>query len=161
MDIIIRKQLLCFLAIIFCLLLINIGCSKKNYSGKWFSYPPNSKPHEDSWEYRGSIIITQKEKGSFTKKTHKTIQINIKDREKTEYLDDVIQIYCAGIDAVIEWGHFEKLDISLLEVGNKYEDDDYNMQLLKKGPNKLTQLKYTYDSSLRKFVRLKNGSLTN
>lgn len=147
-----------FLLIIFELL--QYGCYREAYTVQFFSYPPDSKPHEDNWEYRGTVAITQEEKGSFAKKTHKTIKINIKDRTKTDYLFDEFKFFCAGIDAVIKWEHFEKLDISLLEVGNKFEDDDYNRQLLKKGPNELIQLNYTYDPSLSKFVRSKNDNST-
>lgn len=147
------KNVLLFFSIILVALFL-YGCKGEVYSGKLFSYPPNSQPHDNNREYLGKVIVTQKENTPFTRKAHKTIRINIeKDSNQKKYLSDKLIFFCADIDPVIEWDHFENLNITLFEVGNEFADDDYNRQLIKTGPQKLIHLFYVFDPKLNKFVR--------
>jgi|GEM_PF-4716496 len=149
----IRNVDLMILLIIFLFLLI-YGCQGEDYAGEFFSYPPNTTTDSINLEYLGRFIITQKEKIPLTRKAHKNVVISIqKNADKKYYLSDKLQFYSAYIDAVIEWKQFDKLDIILYEAGNEFADDDYNRQLIIKGPNQLIHLKYTYDVKANKFIR--------
>ena len=135
-----------------------LGCKNSSYSFKAFSYPPSSKPHEANWEYSGRVIVTSREKGSLSKESEKFVQIIIKDKSKRIYLSDKLKFKCGNIDALIMWDQFEKLEVTLLEVGNKFANDDYNKELRRKGPIRLTNLKYRYDPELQEFKRLATAS---
>lgn len=130
-----------------------IGCDMKAYSTKFFSYPPKSKPHENNWQYFGSIKMVSSKKGAFSILSDKTVYLSIKDRNNKNYLSDKIQFECGGIKASIKWDQFDTLEITLNEIGSKHVNDNYNKQLLKKGPNCLKHLIYKYDSELKKFGR--------
>ena len=158
MKLLLKSKILLLLLQTLFFIFCQYGCERRPYSGKLFCYPPYCKPHEDNWEYRGSVIVTQHEKGSFAKKTHKIITIEIKDRGGTNYLSDELRFYCANIDTHIKWDQFDKIVITLFEVGNKFEDDNYNKALIENGPNKLIQLNYLFKHSTNKFVRLDSGT---
>lgn len=131
------------------------GCKKSAFPGKLFCYPPSSKPHESTWTYLGSVLVKQSEKGSFSKRSVKSIYITVRDRQEKLYLNDELEVYCAGLHIATEWDQFEELEITLIEKGNKFAEDDYNKKLIENGPNTLIQLKYSFDDSLNKFVRAK------
>jgi hypothetical protein len=107
------------------------------------------------------VIVKASEKGSFAKRSQKWIHITVRDRKEKNYLNDELEFYCAGPDIVIEWNHFEKLDITLFEKGNKFAEDDYNKQLIEKGPNTLVHLSYSFDRSINKFIRKRTNNLSD
>lgn len=123
------------------------------YTGKHFSFPPESKPHENNWRYAGQIIVSSNQT-PITKKSIKKIQIEVYDKNKTIYLRDNFQVISASIEANIFWEEFEKIQIEIIEVGNKYSKDSYNQKLLKDGPKSLFALTYQYDQKANKFKRI-------
>ena len=147
-----KKMVLCLLA----LYLPISGCPNYNYAFKVFSYPPGSKPHESDWEYFGKVVHYSKEKGPLTNKSKKYVEIVIYDREKNKLLEDKYTFQCASIEATIAWEEFEDLQISLFERGSKHAEDDYNKELLKKGPVLLIELKYKFNEATKKFERVTN-----
>lgn len=146
-----KEKLFSIIFISIAIALYLCGCGYTPYSGQAFSYPPGSKPHEDNWEYSGRVIVTSRQKGSFAKKSKKIVYIVVKDRNKHKHLSDKMRFECGSIEASITWDQFEILEIILYEVGNKFEDDDYNKELLKKGPVLLVHLRYTYDYKSKEF----------
>jgi hypothetical protein len=133
------------------LLLAFIAC-RAEYTTQHFSFPPGSKPHENDWEYTALIIVSSR-KSPITKKSKKNVHVRVYDKNKTKYLNDDLEFIGASIDAKIIWNKFEKIEIEIFEVGNKYADDQYNKQLLKSGPNSLLEITYKYESETNKFKR--------
>jgi len=151
-----NKAVKCILIVLLILIILSVGiagCNEKMYSFHSFSYPPNSMPHEDNWEYLGKVVVSSKEKGPLTQKSEKNVKITIVDKNKNVYLSDELKIISAYIEPSITWYNFEKIQIILFEVGNEFSKDAYNQNLIKKGPNRLESLKYAYDPEIKKFKR--------
>jgi hypothetical protein len=149
-----RKASLLLIVLIYMMVSISLGsCRNTSYSFRAFSYPPGSQPHQDNWEYSGTVVVTSQEKGSLSKKSAKSVYIVVKDKSKRTYLSDRLEFHCGQIDSSIKWDKFEELEIILYEVGNEFADNEYNKELLKKGPIRLCLLKYRYDSASREFER--------
>ena len=137
----------------FVLLMIpSISSCNNVYTGKHFSFPPESNPHENNWQYAGQVIVSSNQT-PITKKSKKNIQIKIYDKNKTVFLNDDFQFISASIDTNVLWEKFEEIRIELFEVGNKYAKDSYNQRLLKAGPKSLLILKYQYDRKKKKFMK--------
>jgi len=152
----IKKAGKCILFVFLILFILSVGiagCKESVYSFHSFSYPPNSVPHEDNWEYLGKVVVSSKEEGPLTQKSEKNVKITIVDKNKNVYLSDELKFISAYIESSITWHDFEEIQIILFEVGNEFSKDTYNQQLIKKGPNRLISLKYAYDSAIKKFKR--------
>jgi len=150
----------CIVLVFAILAILNVGiagCSEKMYSFHSFSYPPNSMPHENNWEYLGKVVISSKAKGPLTKKSEKNVKITVVDKNKNVYLTDELKFISAYIEPSITWYDFEKIQINLFEVGNEFSKDAYNQNLIKRGPNRLGSLNYAYDSENKKFKRAEYG----
>jgi hypothetical protein len=151
-----KKYSKCILIVFIILVVLNMGiagCNETMYSFHSFSYPPNSIPHGDNWEYIGKVTISSKEKGPLTQKSEKNVKITVVDKNKNTYLYDELKFLSAYIELSIIWHDFEKIQINLFEVGNEFSTDNYNQKLIKRGPNRLGSLKYTYDFEIKKFKR--------
>lgn len=129
------------------------GCKGAVYSGQYFAFPPDSKPHENNWDFLGEVIASTKESGPFSQKSLKKIQIYIIDKNKRKLLSDEFHFKCGGIESSIQWETFEKIQIRINEVGSAYVEDAYNKQLLKTGPRLLLDLHYIYDDLSKKFIK--------
>ena len=142
--------------VVFCLFALFLtisGCRGVDYYGKYFSYPPGSKPHEKNWEYRGLVYVYTR-KGPLIYKSKKNVEIGIHDKEGDKLLDDKYTFNCAFIKAAVVWEEFEDLQISLFEEGSKSAEDAYNKELLKKGLVLLIELKYKFNEETKKFERV-------
>jgi hypothetical protein len=136
------------------LALLTLSACQTEYTTQHFSFPPGSKPHEDNWEYTALIIVSSR-KRPITKRSKKNIQIKVYNKSKAIFLDDNFEFISASIEANIVWEKFEEIRVGLIEVGNKYADDQYNKQLLKSGPKSLLELTYKYEHETKKFKRVK------
>lgn len=130
-----------------------VGCKGSVNSSHLFSYPPDSLPHDDRWTYLGEVMVSSKERGPLTRKSRKSVVISVVDRNKKVYLSDQFKFECANIESSITWEDFKEIQIVLSEVGNKFAEDSYNQQLVKKGPHRLAGLKYVYDPTAERFKR--------
>jgi len=98
-------------------------------------------------------VVVSSTESPITKKSKKHVRIQIYDQNETSYLDEEFVFDSASVRAVVVWKQFEKLEIELLEVGNKFAKDSYNESLLKTGPKRLAMLFYDFDSDGNRFKR--------
>ena len=132
-------------------LLFFTSCYRRSYSGQFFSFPPESKPHESSWTYQGQIIAWDPFGKTGTDKCKRKIEIYIKNKNDDNVLRDNFDLNCASLRGKIHWVKFEKLTIELFEEGNKFANDEYNKLLLKEGPKLLITLNYVWNEN--KFIK--------
>jgi len=132
------------LIVLFLGLLFLFACSR-SYSGFFFSYPADSKPHENNWTYLGKIIAWDPFLKKPTDKGIRKIQIIVQDKEKNVVLEDKLEFNCAPISREIIWSTLEKLNIKIYERGNPFAEDEYNKRLIKEGPRLLISLLYIWD----------------
>jgi len=151
-----EKIYLLFL-ILLCTSMVIVNCRGSVYSFYAFSYPPSSKPHEDNWEYLGKVIVASNEVGALSKKSKKGVQIIVVNKLKQTVLSDDLKFVCGSIDAKIIWQQFEEIEITLYEIGNPYAEDEYNKELIVKGPNRIAHLEYLFDNVSKKFKKIKNN----
>lgn len=137
------------------LVMIISGCKGVAYTTTYFSYPPNTKPHEDNWEYLCKIVVSSREPGPLTKQSEKTVRISVVDRQERILLEDKMEFNCAGIETSASWAAFPEIDIVLVESGDnlvsKYNDDRGKAEHRRD----LFELKYLYDPKKKKFNRRK------
>jgi hypothetical protein len=126
------------------------SCSR-SYSIQAFSFPPGSKPHESNWTYICKVIDWQQIGKNHVEKGKRNIEIIISDKNKKNVLEDSFEIESASIRTNIKWLQLKHLTLELYEVGNKYADDEYNKNLLNKGPRHLITLNYVWDGE--KYVK--------
>lgn len=129
-----------------------LSCSGSEYTTRYFSFPPGTKPHENEWQFMTLVIVSSNQK-PIAKKSRKKVKIRIYDKNKTDLLNEDFEFVSASIDAKVVWNTFKEISVELVEVGNKFADDPYNEQLLKAGPNSLLKLTYKYAQNDRKFFR--------
>ena len=134
-----------------CIMLLFVAsCNGSEYTTQHFTFPPGSKPHENNWQYTALVIVTSNQ-SPITKKSKKNVKIEIYDKSKKIFLSDKFEFISASIRANVAWEEFEEIRVELLEVGNRFAEDDYNKQLIKSGPNKLLNLTYKYNQEGGKF----------
>lgn len=128
------------------------SCSGSEYTTQHFSFPPESKPHENDWKYMALVIVSS-DKSPITDKSEKVVKIEIHDQSSAIFLDDGYKFTCASVRVNVVWDKFEEIKVDIDEVGNKFAKDPYNEQLLKTGSNRLISLIYQYDKKSNKFKR--------
>jgi hypothetical protein len=133
--------------------LVLSGC-KTDYTFQIICYPTFTKAHEKEWEYSAKIFVSSKS-GQMTRRTTKKISIEVYDRTRQIFLEDNFELIGAQIIAKAAWEDFSYLTIQLFEEGNQFAapNDDYNMMLIKNGPNILLEVRYQFDEKLQKFTR--------
>jgi hypothetical protein len=129
------------------------GCKQGAYSFTAFSYPPKSEPHENNWEYLGKVLIVSQSDGPLTDRSAKNVRITVENKDKKTYLSDEVSFVCGNIGPSIHWDQFSEIEIILSEVGNEFAKDEYNRQIIERGPRRLANLKYVYDPALNEFRR--------
>ncbi len=135
------------------MILMMASCQSTAYSILYFTYPPDTKPHEGDYEYLGMIYYETQQGENSTDRKQKNVRIEIKDKEKNIKLKREYQLTSATIDHKTTWDDLNTLRIELYERGNKYNDtDDYNRFLLEEGPRKLLVLEFTYDKTKDQFI---------
>jgi hypothetical protein len=148
----------CVVFTVFLVTLVLSACNGTPYSFMLFSYPPNTRPHDDGWQYLAKVAVFSEKQGALTNRTKKNIHISIIDRKKRVYLTHTLQVVSANVGSTFRWDRFEEMHVDLLEVGNEFADDAYNRMLLKSGPNVLARLTFTYDASLEQFKIVNEGT---
>lgn len=131
------------------------SCSGSDYTTQYFTFPPDSKPHENNWQYM-AVIKVSSDKRPITAKSMKTVEIKVHDQNKALYLGDVFRFGSASVRANVSWEIFEEIKVELLEEGNKFAEDSYNRKLVKEGSNHLLEITYRYDPKSEKFMQSSN-----
>jgi hypothetical protein len=114
----------------------------RSYSSQYFSYPPDSKPHENDWTYFCKIIIWDPFGNRPVEKGKRKIEIVINDKNKNKVLEDKFEIESASVETKIKWMELKQITFDLYEVGHKHAEDEYNKLLIKEGPKHLVTLNY-------------------
>ena len=136
-----------------CIAVLTFSCVQREQCSFYlFSFPPESAPHENNWEYIGSIYVYYEERISIP--SNKRHWIEITDRNDKKYLDDEFYIYGGQIWEIDEWNVFDSLLIIFYDVkdGEPYKaldslgDSVYT--------NYLTQVTYVFDSISMQFERI-------
>lgn len=126
-----------------------------DYSFQAFSYPPGSKPHENNWEYTALVIVSSGHK-PIAEKSEKIVRIKVHDKNKQYLLNDTFEFVSASINAIVIWEKFEILKIKLVEVGNEFVGDRYNTELIRVGPNVLSEITYVFDNKTHNYKKTIN-----
>jgi len=103
-----------FLAVI---LLISLTACKGSYSFNLFSFPPNTKPHENHWTYLGKIVVYDNPAFFSTKPPKKTLEISISDTQGNTLLTDKVNVVGVSFRYHIEWEASDNLLINVSESG--------------------------------------------
>jgi hypothetical protein len=140
------------LALIILLVLLS-GCGGHNYTLKYLAYPPEIAPHEDGWSYLCQVTTLAEHYGPVSQRGPKKIEILIKDKNDKIFLEDQLQVVSASIDPQISWSRFENIQILILEKGNQYSQDEYNLSLIKNGTRLIETLDYDLDEKTKLFVK--------
>lgn len=135
--------------------LVVLASCRTEYTTQHFSFPPGSRPHENTWTYAGLVVVSSGH-SPIAERSRKSIRIRIYDKARTDLLDDRVECDCASVDASVVWQTFDDFEVELIEVGNPYLDDPYNTHLLKTGPRSLFKLKYRYSELGGRFERASN-----
>lgn len=151
----IRTYLLVWNTILF-ITIASVACMQ-SYTGKYFSYPPGSKPHEsESWIYLGEVVTTKNKSGSEYQLSKRNVRIYVYDKQENRILDDKMEFTSGRIIAEIDWNQFELLRINLFEKGDdSMESDKYSKELLKEpgGRRSIASLIYIYNKDKNEFIR--------
>lgn len=138
------------ITVVFLVLFFTSGCSR-SYSGFYFSYPAESKPHENNWTYFGKITVWDPFGKKATERAKRKIEIYVYNKNEEKVLYDSIELITASLEKEIIWDKFETLTIKLYERGNEFSSDEYNKKLIKEGKRHLITLKYFWNGN--KFIR--------
>lgn len=151
----VKKHLLRWTTV-FLLAVVCAACMQ-SYTGQVFSYPPGSKPHESkTWTYFGELFMTKQSSGSEFQLSKRHVKIGVWNKEKNKLLSDEMTFKSGHIGAMIDWEHFEKLQITLFEEGYSSADSDkYSNELMKEpgGKRQIADLTYIYDKDRNAFIR--------
>jgi len=114
------------------LVVLLASCGKVSYVSQDFSYPSDIAPHEQGWKLRAHIKFSHNE--DWTKKNQKTVEVFfVNDSGKTVMFDRFF-LDAGAIRADATWSKANLLNIQFIEEGNPYAQDDYNSEILKRGP---------------------------
>lgn len=127
------------------------ACSQSEYTMQYFTFPVETQPHNNNWEYIGKIKVASNKK-PITTKSMKMVELTIHNKSDDVLLKEVFEFNGASIRGEVSWKTFEKLNITLFEVGNKFANDSYNKNLIIKGPKLLITKSYHYNSKNREFI---------
>ena len=139
----------------------------RSFTGKVFSYPPVSEPHENNWEYLGVIKVFSNRAGSYFNKSVKTVTITIMDRKKLLFIFDNYLLSermkisdCAAIWAKVKWDEFASIQIDLTEkidIEDKVNENGIKVSDTAEIP--LCKLTFKYDAKDKKFKLVEKISL--
>ena len=130
-----------------------VSCYNAVDSFKLFNFSPDNNTFKNSHQYKCKVIVTSRI-SPITTRSAKKVKIIIFDQTETLFLEDSFKFVSADIQSKVFWDKFEEVKIWLFERGYEHLEDDYNKQLFKSGPKKLTGLIYHYDSKDKKFKRV-------
>lgn len=140
------------LTILTLVILTILNCTGGAYTGFYFAYPINTKPHDENAQYIGKVIVH--EKGRLSKNRNYEIRITIQDRQKKVLLDDKKSISEANIYGKAEWKEFEKLILHIYRVNSPSDVDELAQLSYDSIPSKFNEINafiYQYDSSKKLF----------
>lgn len=114
------------------LMVMLASCGKASHVSHDFSYPFDIPPHEQGWKFRAHVRIFQD--GDWTAKNEKTVEvIFVNDSGKT-VMAERFRLNSGAVKAVATWNEANVFSIQFVEEGNPYAQDDYNSEILKRGP---------------------------
>jgi len=142
-----------FLSIILSFLISILSACSYQYTVKYFSFPPDSKPYDRNCKYIAKIVIGAKN-GAIVEKNNKKVTLQIFDMNEDLLLDCKYEFIAASINARVTWENFEEFNVELFEEGYLNYDwyDPYNAKLIKDGPKNLFKSTYHYDSKIKKYI---------
>lgn len=114
------------------LMVMLASCGKASFVSQDFSYPSYIRPHEQGWKFRAHIKISQN--GDWTKKNEKTVEVLFVNDSGKTVMAERFRLNSGAVRAVATWNEANVLSIQFLEEGNPYAHDDYNSEILKRGP---------------------------
>jgi hypothetical protein len=100
--------------------------------------------------------MTKQSSGSEFQLSKRHVKIGVWNKEKNKLLSDEMTFKSGHIGAMIDWEHFEKLQITLFEEGYSSADSDkYSNELMKEpgGKRQIADLTYIYDKDRNAFIR--------
>ena len=107
---------------LFLIIILGLTACSRTWTSQSFSYPPDSKPHEENWSHRGQITVLHL--FGEPAKTHgnKTMRIVINDKEGNSLLNDELNITGGLFRHKIDWFEFGTLKIQTYEEGENKEN---------------------------------------
>jgi len=126
------------------------GCTK-DYSFQIFTYPKMADVDGDQWTHLLEVKV-ESEKSPITKRCSKMVRLIVADREKRNFLKyDIYFRNVASISAEVEWADLNHFKVLLLEEGNQYASDSINADLVRRGPQRLTEISCQWQNESEKF----------
>lgn len=125
---------------VFMVALLVVSCSARNYVTQEFAFPPDIKPHEAGWKYRGTVKIAVS--GPWLELNSKAVEIFILDGFGREVLLDRIRMAVGGLRANIIWNAERELVVELIEEGDPNAEGKYNSYVLQRGRVVVRRLRY-------------------
>ena len=123
------------------ILLVLAACSG-SYSFKLFSFPEDSKPHENNWSYLGRIIVYDPWGVSSTESVEKKLTITIENRQGELLLDEKHKVVGGTFNYDVLWKGKDELHISI-------------MGAVPESSKPILELDYTYNG--KHYVRKKHN----
>lgn len=114
------------------LMVMLAACGRASYVSHDFSYPFDIPPHEQGWKYRAHITISPN--GDWTRKNEKTVEVFFVNDSGKTVMAERFRLNAGAVEAVASWSMANVLSIQFVEAGNPYAQDDYNSEILKRGP---------------------------
>jgi hypothetical protein len=114
---------------------------------QYFSYPPNSQPHENNWLYFGQVFFEE----TSLEKTKRNIGVTVKDRQEKYILKDTISVTGKQINAYVTWHDFEQIKIVFYD-GPSMRHDDFENK--KESVKILKEITYVFNKDKGIFQRL-------
>jgi len=137
------------------------GCNSAFYTGKAFTYPPGSEPHNNDWDYFGEVIIASTAEGSYYNKSEKVVRITVVDKKKKRVLFDEMKFSdCGGIGVKPTWNKFDELYIDLYEKIDKGDIlNEKGVSVLDIEEIPLCKLSFKYDDKDKRFKLVERTDL--
>lgn len=109
------------------------------------------------WKYRCKIYKTNCPTKWYRRPgLRQRITISVWDRNDKSYLEnDEFEFVASNVEPKILWNIFEEMRVILIEHGVKYAEDEYNIELTRKGPRTIAELKYEFNAKEKKFILVK------
>ena len=122
-----------------------IACAHE-YTFFSFTYPPESVPHKNNWEYFGKIVIWDSPGKTHNEKGSKRIVITIVDVRGNVLLDDTFNVDAGAIEREITWKEQAYIKIDLYECPDGERKNKEKWIALK-------SLEYRYDNSAKIYAK--------
>jgi hypothetical protein len=110
-----------------------------------FSFPVNSQPENNNWEYFGQINMEE----PTLEKTERKLDILVQDRKDKFILKDTLKVTGKKVNAAVFWTEFEKIKIDFYE-GKALPTSQFSTLA---ADRIIREVFYLYDKDSSKFKR--------